>query len=107
MFLPVELHSLTIRKFAASLRLIYLIFFSCFILFLLACLCFETGFLCCNSDCPGTHSVDQAGLELRELPASASQVLGLKVYATTAGPYRAFQLILLPWLPEWLRCKRA
>lgn len=27
MFLPVELHSLTIRKFAASLRLIYLIFF--------------------------------------------------------------------------------
>jgi hypothetical protein len=34
--------------------------------------------------CPGTHSVDQAGLELRNLPASASQVLGLKVCATTA-----------------------
>jgi hypothetical protein len=32
--------------------------------------------LCCPS-CPGTHSVDQAGLELRNLPASASQVLGL------------------------------
>jgi hypothetical protein len=29
--------------------------------------------------CPGTHFVDQAGLELRNLPASASQVLGLKV----------------------------
>ncbi|GAB1297738.1 Predicted gene 11032 [Apodemus speciosus] len=29
--------------------------------------------------CPGTHSIDQAGLELRNLPASASQVLGLKV----------------------------
>jgi hypothetical protein len=29
--------------------------------------------------CPGTHSVDQAGLELRNLPASAFQVLGLKV----------------------------
>jgi hypothetical protein len=28
--------------------------------------------------CPGTHSVDQAGLELRNPPASASQVLGLK-----------------------------
>ncbi|GAB1288316.1 Meckelin [Apodemus speciosus] len=27
---------------------------------------------------PGTHSVDQAGLELRNPPASASQVLGLK-----------------------------
>jgi hypothetical protein len=32
--------------------------------------------------CPGTHFVDQAGLELRNLPASASQVLGLKVCAT-------------------------
>jgi hypothetical protein len=29
--------------------------------------------------CPGTHFVDQAGLELRNLPASASRVLGLKV----------------------------
>jgi hypothetical protein len=28
--------------------------------------------------CPGTHSVDQAGLKLRNPPASASQVLGLK-----------------------------
>jgi hypothetical protein len=34
--------------------------------------------------CPGTHSVNQAGLELRNLPASASQVLGLKACATTA-----------------------
>ena len=33
--------------------------------------------------CPGTHSVDQAGLELRNPPASASQVLGLKVCTTT------------------------
>jgi hypothetical protein len=30
------------------------------------------------------HSVDQAGLKLRNLPASASQMLGLKVYTTTA-----------------------
>jgi hypothetical protein len=34
--------------------------------------------------CPETHSVDQAGLELRNLPASASQVLGLKACTTTA-----------------------
>ena len=34
--------------------------------------------------CPGTYFVDQDGLELRNLPASASQVLGLKVCATTA-----------------------
>jgi hypothetical protein len=33
----------------------------------------------CSPGCPETHSLDQAGLELRNLPASASQVLGLKV----------------------------
>jgi hypothetical protein len=33
---------------------------------------------------PGPHSVDQAGFKLRNLPASASQVLGLKACATTA-----------------------
>jgi hypothetical protein len=32
----------------------------------------------CSPGCPGTHSVDQAGLELSDLPASASRVLGLK-----------------------------
>jgi hypothetical protein len=37
----------------------------------------------CSLGCPGTHSVDQAGLELRNLPASASRVLGLKACATT------------------------
>jgi hypothetical protein len=35
--------------------------------------------------CPGTHFVDQAGLELRNPPASASRVLGLKACATTPG----------------------
>jgi hypothetical protein len=35
---------------------------------------FETEFLCS----PGTHSVDQAGLELRNLPASASQIKGVR-----------------------------
>jgi hypothetical protein len=34
--------------------------------------------------CPGTHFVDQAGLKLRNLSASTSQVLGLKLCATTA-----------------------
>jgi hypothetical protein len=33
--------------------------------------------------CPGTYFVDQAGLELRNLPAPASQVLELKACATT------------------------
>jgi hypothetical protein len=40
----------------------------------------------CSPGCPRTHSVDQAGLELRNPPASASQVLGLKACATTAQP---------------------
>jgi hypothetical protein len=34
--------------------------------------------------CPGTHFVDQTGLEPRNPTASASQVLGLKVCTTTA-----------------------
>jgi hypothetical protein len=38
----------------------------------------------CRPGCPRTHSVDQAGLELRNPPASASQVLGLKACAATA-----------------------
>jgi hypothetical protein len=35
----------------------------------------------CSPGCPGTHSVDQAGLELRNPSASASQVLGSKACA--------------------------
>jgi hypothetical protein len=37
----------------------------------------------CGFGCHGTWSVDQAGLELRNPPASASPVLGLKACATT------------------------
>ena len=53
--------------------------------------CFGFGFLVFQDrvslyspGCPGTHFVDQAGLELRNLPASVSRVLGLKACATTA-----------------------
>ena len=38
----------------------------------------------CSPGRLGTHSVDQAGLELSP-PASASRVLGLKACATTPG----------------------
>ena len=37
--------------------------------------------------CPGLHFVDQAGLELRNLPASAFQVMGLNVCTTMPGPF--------------------
>jgi hypothetical protein len=45
----------------------------------------------CSPGCPGTHFVDQAGLELRNPPASASQVLGLKACATTARLFCFFE----------------
>jgi hypothetical protein len=48
------------------------------------CLFFRDRVSLCSPGCPGTYSVDQAGLELRNPPASASQVLGLKACATTA-----------------------
>ena len=57
---------------------------------LFLCSVFRDRVSLCSPGCPGTHSVDQAGLELRNPPASASQVLGLKVCATTAQHLFAF-----------------
>ena len=37
----------------------------------------------CSPGCPGTHSIDQAGLEFRELPVSASLMVGLKECVAT------------------------
>jgi hypothetical protein len=48
----------------------------------------------CSPGCPGTHSVDQAGLELRNPPASASQMLGLKACATMPGCF-SFVIIIV------------
>jgi hypothetical protein len=57
---------------------------------------FKTGFLSlCSPGCPGTHSVDQAGLELRNPPASAYQVLGLKACTTIARQNFFFQSLRL------------
>jgi hypothetical protein len=67
------------------LLLFFLLLLFCFVLF------FKTGFLC-SPGCPGTYFVDQAGLELRNPPASASRVLGLKACATTPG----FVVVLRP-----------
>jgi hypothetical protein len=41
----------------------------------------------CNTECPKTHVLDLAGLKFRNLPASASQVLGLKACSTTVLPF--------------------
>jgi hypothetical protein len=45
--------------------------------------------------CPGTHFVDQAGHELRNLPASASRVLGLKVCATMPSTLSTLKFLQL------------
>jgi hypothetical protein len=60
---------------------LFLFFFFIF-LFLFFCL-FGDRVSLCSPGCPGTHSVDQAGLELRNSPASASEVLGVKACTTT------------------------
>jgi hypothetical protein len=54
------------------------------VLFVCLFVCFQDRVSLFSPGCPGTHFVDQAGLELRNPPASASQVLGLKACATTA-----------------------
>jgi hypothetical protein len=46
------------------------------------------------SGCLGTHFVDQADLELRNSPASASQVLGLKAWPPPPGWVITFKAFL-------------
>jgi hypothetical protein len=70
----------------------------------------------CSPGCPGTHFVGQAGLELSNLPASASQVLGLKTCAATAQvrvqdlksmfqvPYHGADFNSSPWGTEAKAC---
>jgi hypothetical protein len=57
-------------------------FFVCLFFVLFCFWFFETGFLCIILAV--LDFVDQAGLELRNMPASASQVLESKACATTA-----------------------
>jgi hypothetical protein len=59
-------------------NLVYLFFFFFFLVF-------RDKVSLYNPGCPGTHSVDQAVLELRNPPASDSHVLGLKACANTPG----------------------
>ena len=56
----------------------FIIMVSSFIFLVFGFLVFGDRVSLCRPGCSGTHFVDQAGLELRNLPASASQVLGLK-----------------------------
>ena len=59
--------------------------FVCSFCFVLFCFLWH-GVSLHSPGCPGTYFVDRSGLELRNLPASASGVLVLKACATTAWP---------------------
>ena len=74
-----------------ELRILHLVreanrrrFFWFLVFCLFVCFVFQDRISLCSPGCPGTHYVDQVGLELRNPPASASRVLGLKECATTA-----------------------
>jgi hypothetical protein len=76
----------------------------CLFVFVLFCLFFCFVFLVfrdrvslCMPGCPGTYSVNQAGLELRNPPACACQLIGLKAWATTAWQ----SLLFLFWEIVW------
>jgi hypothetical protein len=60
------------------------LFFVCLFCFCF-CFCFSRQVSLYSPGCPGTHFVDQAGLELKNPPASAFGVLGLKACTTTPG----------------------
>jgi hypothetical protein len=70
--------------------------FVCLLVCLIWVFFFQDKVSLCNPGCPGTPSVDQAGLELRNLPASASQVLGLEGCATTAQLNLYFKIFNIP-----------
>jgi hypothetical protein len=65
--------------------------FCLFVLVLVLVLVFRGRVFLCSPGCPGTHFVDQAGLELRNPPASASRVLGLKACATMQARFFFFK----------------
>jgi hypothetical protein len=67
------------------------IYFS-FLFVCLFCFVFRDRVSLCSPGCLRTHFVDQASLELRNPPASASQMLGLKACTTTARRY--FSLLI-------------
>lgn len=43
-----------------------------------------------ESGCPGTHSTEQAGLELRDMSAFASQVLESQAWATVPNVFSLY-----------------
>jgi hypothetical protein len=85
--LPQPSHFFTSYPFCSyKVHMTHVLILFCFVLFLFFVFLFflRDRVSLCSPGCPGTHSVDQAVLKFRDLPASSSQVLGLKACATTA-----------------------
>jgi hypothetical protein len=70
----------------------FVLFFVCFIYLFIYLFIFQNRVSLYSPGCPGTHFVDQAGLKLRNPPASASPVLGLKACATMPGGFALLSL---------------
>jgi hypothetical protein len=77
-------------KTISTLGYFCFVLFLFFLFFIFVVVVFQDRVSLCSPGCHGTHSVDQAGIELRNPPASASQVLGLKACATTAQNFGVF-----------------
>jgi hypothetical protein len=79
-------------------------FAQCLFIYLFVCfsLVFWGRVSRCSPVYPGTHSLDQAALKLRNLPASASQVLGLKVCTIMPGKsvFIVHQKNVFVWIPD-------
>jgi hypothetical protein len=79
--------------FVGFMLVLFVCLFVCFLVF-------RDRFSLYSPGCPGTPFVDQAGLELRNPPASASGVLGLKACATTPG-FMLFLLLISSFNSWW------
>jgi hypothetical protein len=86
-------HKCSLMNYICGEATKYLIFLIGYFLYLHFFFSFSFGFVfrdrvsLYSPVCPGTHFVDQAGLELRNPPASASWVLGLKACATISNVF--------------------
>jgi hypothetical protein len=89
--LTVSYHLLSLGRSVCSFVL-FGWFFLLLLLFLFIYLFWERVSLY-SPGCTGTHFVVQAGLGLRKLPASASQLLGLNICTTTAQCVCSFNVL--------------
>jgi hypothetical protein len=87
----------------AAFTLLFLflfLFLFCFVLFCFVLFVFRDRVSLYSPGCPGTHFVEKTGLEIRNQPASASRVLGLKACATMSNFTLIF--ICVPTKVLWL-----